>query len=46
MICFCFDNVATAVVLAAAAATAADDDRLRDFVNQQIIKSAPLTQHA
>lgn len=45
MICFCFDNVATAVVLAAAA-TAADDDRLRDFVNQQIIKSAPLTQHA
>lgn len=43
MICFCFDNVATAVVLAAAAA---DDDRLRDFVNQQIIKSAPLTQHA
>lgn len=45
MICFCFDNVATAVVLAAAAA-AADDDRLRDFVNQQIIKSAPLTQHA
>lgn len=45
MICFCFDNVATAVVLAAAAA-AANDDRLRDFVNQQIIKSAPLTQHA
>lgn len=44
MICFCFDNVATAAVLAAA--TAADDDRLRDFVNQQIIKSAPLTQHA